>query len=381
MQPGQTQPNIPTPSSPSQAPAPDPAAIQANQQQPVDTGVNPGLGTPPTVQPIQTIQAPSQANLQQETESLTTPGVTQTLNESGPTQSQQISSEPVNQPIQQAVTGLNNQPQLTQPAQQIPTLQPQPSRPDASQKPKLTKEQQAKQATAQNSLLISEIRENMVIMNDGSFRAVVACDSINYDLMSNEEREGIEYSYQNFLNNLFFPVQITIQSRKIDLKPYTEKLEKIRSTQENMLLGVLMDEYLDFIFDISQQANIMRKDFFVVVPYSLTGDVDSAVNSFKNLSENVITSVQKPTTIKISAKDYTKAKDEMKNRVSTVVNGLMNMGIRAGQLPTKALSELYYNFYNPDTAIDESVNDFQNYTGLFTTKGPGEAPLPGMENM
>jgi hypothetical protein len=143
-----------------------------------------------------------------------------------------------------------------------------------------------------------------------------------------------------------------------------------------------MDEYLDFIFDISQQANIMRKDFFVVVPYYLTGDADSAVNSFKNLSEGLVSSVQKPTHIKINARDYEKAKSEMKNRVSTVINGLMNIGVRAGQMPTKALSELYYNFYNPDTAIGEPIQDFRDYTGLYIKKGAGQAPAyPGMEGM
>ena len=375
MQPNQNQPNI----------APVPSAPQGQPQPATAPPAN--LNPTPTVQPYTNIQAPSQANLQQETGSLTTPGTTQIVNDPATGQMQPIAQP--NPPIQSPAQAINSPEQIipsVQPVQQPqtpPTLQPQqqPAKPINQQKQKMSKEQATKQATAQNSLLISEIRENMVIMNDGSFRAVVACDSINYDLMSNDEREGIEYSYQNFLNTLYFPVQITIQSRRIDLKPYTEKLEKIRSTQENMLLGVLMDEYLDFMFDISQQANIMRKDFFVIVPYYLTGDADSAVNSFKNLSDGVITSIQKPTNIKISAKDYAKARGEVKNRVNAVINGLMNMGVRAGQLPTKALSELYYNFYNPDTAIEESVNDFQNYTAIYTNKGNGEAPLPGMENM
>jgi hypothetical protein len=257
-----------------------------------------------------------------------------------------------------------------------PVRPPQPAPP--AKPAKLTKEQQEQLNTTQNSLLISEIRENMVILNDGSFRAVIACESINYDLMSNEEREGIEYSYQNFLNTLYFPTQIVIQSRKIDIKPYLDRLEQIRAKQENMLLGVMMDDYLDFIFDIAEQANIMRKDFFVVVPYVIGGDANSDVNNLKNMTDSMISSVQKKQRIKIDAKNYDKAKDEIKNRVSTILNGLMNIGVRAGQLPTKALSELYYNFYNPDTAINEPISNLQNYTNtLYVKKAPGEPPERG----
>jgi hypothetical protein len=293
--------------------------------------------------------------------------------------------------VQQQPQQLPPQPRPVTPQQPRPVAPPQAyqgQRPIVQQQPlkqqpkKLSKEQQEKLASAQNSLLISEIRENMVIMNDGSFRAVVACESINYDLMSSDERDGIEYSYQNFLNTLYFPIQILIESRRVDIKPYLDKLEQIRAKQENMLLGVLMDDYLDFIFDISQQANIMRKDFFVVIPYHIGGEGDSSTTSFRNLSEGLISSVQKPTHITIDTKNYNKAKDEMKNRVSTVLNGLMNIGVRAGQLPTKALSELYYNFYNPDTALEEPVADFSKYTdALYIKKGQGEAPRPDLEVM
>src|SRR6266702_4683943 len=101
--------------------------------------------------------------------------------------------------------------------------------------------------SSQNSLLIAELRDSMTIMNDGSMRAVVACQSINFDLMSDREREAVEYSYQNFLNSLYFPIQILIRSQKVDIGPYLDLLEKIRRDQDNMLLGVLMDDYISFI--------------------------------------------------------------------------------------------------------------------------------------
>ena len=114
-------------------------------------------------------------------------------------------------------------------------------------------------ASTQNSLEIAEIREGMVIMRDGSFRAVVACKSINFDLMSAREREGVEYSYQSFLNALTFPIQILVRSQRVDIEPYLSKLADIQVAQDNMLLGDLMEDYINFIDSLSRSANIMDK--------------------------------------------------------------------------------------------------------------------------
>lgn len=61
--------------------------------------------------------------------------------------------------------------------------------------------------------------------------------------MSPQEREGVEYGYQGFLNSLYFPVQIFVRSQKVDIGPYIQKLDKIRSEHDNMLLALLMEDY------------------------------------------------------------------------------------------------------------------------------------------
>src|SRR4051812_44103515 len=119
--------------------------------------------------------------------------------------------------------------------------------------------------STQNALQISEVRDGIVIMNDGTFRAVIMCKSINFDLMSPKEREAVEFSFQGFLNSLYFPIQVFIRSQKVDLRPYLEKLDKIRSQQDNMLLGMLMQDYLAFLSDVASQTNIMKKKFYVVM--------------------------------------------------------------------------------------------------------------------
>lgn len=231
--------------------------------------------------------------------------------------------------------------------------------------------------STQNSLLLSELRDGMVVMSDGSFRAVIACQSINFDLMSSRERDGIEYSYQNFLNSLYFPVQIFVRSQKVDIAPYIDNLEKIRVAQDNMLLGVLMDDYIGFIDALSQEANIMDKSFFIIVPYFTGGDINSAVNNSKNLLGNLF-SPQKQMHIKVASDVYEKAKDEIQNRVNSVIDGLSQVGVRAVRLDTRELGELYYNVYNPDTAVREPMGDFRNFTGTFVEKGEGQAPLNNM---
>jgi len=213
-----------------------------------------------------------------------------------------------------------------------------------------------------------------VIMNDGSFRAVIACKSINFDLMSEREREGVEYSYQNFLNSLNYPVQILVRSQRVDIGPYIERLEGIRRNQENMLLNVLMDDYINFIDVLSQEANIMDKSFFIVVPYYPTGDLAKLADVKKGGLFGALIGKKASGVTRIDKATYDKAKDEIKNRVDTVMSGLFQMGIKCVQLNTKELGELYYNVYNPDTAVREPLGDFELMTNMYTRKGDGQAP-------
>lgn len=234
-----------------------------------------------------------------------------------------------------------------------------------------------KAASTQNSLLFSEIRENIVVMGDGSFRAIVACKSINFDLMSSREREGVEYSYQNFLNALSFPIQILVRSQRVDIGPYIDKLISLRRSQDNMLLGVLMDDYVNFIDVLSQEANIMDKSFFITIPYTPTGDITNVVEKGKGFFSSFAPKQAVASITKIDKVTYDKAKDELRNRVDAVINGLSQVGITAVQLSTKEIGELYYNFYNPDTAVREPLGDFTNMTSTYVRKGQSAA---GVQN-
>lgn len=279
-----------------------------------------------------------------------------------------------------APNGPNQQPVMPVPGQVAPGMAPgQPGMPSAAAaaaEQAHTPPPPVNPNTTQNSLLFSELRDNMVVMNDGSFRAVIACKSINFDLMSSKEREGIEYSYQNFLNSLYFPVQILIRSQRVDIGPYIERLTNIRRDQENMLLNVLTDDYIDFIDTLSQEANIMDKSFYVIIPYWPHGDINTIKRGSKSLFSTIFGGAPKQQSIVVDHAQYEKAKDEIKNHVDSVMSGLFQLGIKCVQLNTKELGELYYNFYNPDTAVREPLGNFDSITAMYVRKGEGEAPRP-----
>jgi hypothetical protein len=229
--------------------------------------------------------------------------------------------------------------------------------------------------STQNTLQIAEIRDGIVIMNDGSFRSVVMVKSINFDLMSQQEQEAVEYSYQGFLNSLYFPVQIFLRSQRVDLQPYIEKLDKIRTEHDNMLLALLMEDYITYIDQLSQQTNIMDKKFYVVVPYFPVVDVQKALTQSKNFLSGIGSIFNsKEQHVTVNEADLEKAKTELRNRVQSVLSGLMQCGVQGLPLDTQELIELYYDTYNPDTATRQQLKNFNDLTADVVTKGQGVAP-------
>jgi hypothetical protein len=234
--------------------------------------------------------------------------------------------------------------------------------------------------STQNTLQIAEIRDGIVIMSDGSFRSVVMVKSINFDLMSPQERESVEFAFQGFLNSLYFPVQIFIRSQKVDMRPYIEKLDKIRGEHDNMLLSLLMEDYIAFIDNLAYQTNIMDKRFYVVIPYFPVTDIQKAITSSKNFFTGVAALFKNQEQhVTINEADLENAKTELRNRVQAVLGGLMQCGIQGLPLDTQELIELYYDTYNPDTATRQQLKNFDDLSAPVITKGQGTAPQPHLD--
>lgn len=235
--------------------------------------------------------------------------------------------------------------------------------------------------STQNSLEIAEIRDGIVIMNDGTYRSVIMVKSINFDLMSPQEKEAVEFSYQGFLNSLYFHIQIFIHSQKVDLGPYIAKLSKISKEHDNMLLAVLMEDYIAFMDDLSHQTNIMDKKFYVIIPYYPKADVQQALTATKKLFKGVggMASKKQNQVIVINEADLEAAKEELRNRVQSVLGGLLQCGVQGLPLDTQELIELYYDVYNPDTATRQPLKNFDELIAPIVGKGTGNAPTPNLD--
>lgn len=309
-----------------------------------------------------------------------TPSVSQPVAAPQPTASQPITSQPTPpQPFASPTQAPTQPPQAPSPVVTPTAVAPsaiQPTQPIGSAtKPGIPTPQSPTSnvtpdnpLSTQSSLQISELRDGLVIMKDGSFRAVIACQSINFDLMSETEREAVEYSYQNFLNSLNFTTQILIRSQRVDIGPYIERLTEIRKNNDNMLLGVLMDDYINFIDILSQEANIMDKSFFIVIPYYVSAEAEKVMTQTRNFFSSFSKSKQVEVT-KIDRPTYDKAITEINNRVESVVSGLFQIGIHSVRLNTRELGALYYNFNNPDTAVREPLVDFTKLATTYVRKG------------
>lgn len=201
---------------------------------------------------------------------------------------------------------------------------------------------------------IAEIKDNVVVLKNGGLRAILQTTSINFNLKSEDEQNSIIYGYQNFLNSLEFPVQIVVQSRKLDVDKYIETVREIGDQHTNILLKEQTNEYCEYILKLVEYADIMEKKFYVVVPY----DPYRARNksTFAKFMSS-ISSADSVDSIKRRHKEFETMNKELIERVSAVMAGLEGCNLRVAQLQTSQLIELFYQIYNPITSRNEKIED------------------------
>ena len=203
----------------------------------------------------------------------------------------------------------------------------------------------------QKYLDIAEIKEDVVVLKDGTLRAVLLVASINFALKSEDEQNAIIQQYVSFLNALEHPVQIVVQSRQLNVEPYLNRLREAERTQPNDLLKVQIADYRAFVQELIELGQIMQKQFFVVVPYNPLTDKQK---SFWTRLQEVISPA---ISVRLAEDRFRKRRQDLLQRVSNVVGHLGSMGLKAVQLDTQSLIELYYRVYNPETAETQKVQD------------------------
>ncbi|MCA9352144.1 hypothetical protein KC866_02020 [Patescibacteria group bacterium] len=198
----------------------------------------------------------------------------------------------------------------------------------------------------QDFIPVKEIRDGIVVLEDGSLRAILLASAINIALKSAEEQQAIVFQFQGFLNSIEFPVEIAVQSRRHDIKPYLLTLERRVEQQEEELLRLQTKEYIEFIKWFTDSVNIMSKNFYVIVPY--TGGAFSAPQSnSKNPLAGIFGSKKTTPNFKQTSAKFEEQRSQIEQRVAIVKSGLSRFGVRSEQLNTEQAIEVFYNMFNP----------------------------------
>jgi biopolymer transport protein ExbD len=205
--------------------------------------------------------------------------------------------------------------------------------------------------STQQYLDIAEIKEDVVVLKDGTLRAVLAVSSVNFALKSEEEQKATIAAYVQFLNSLDHPLQIVIQSRKLNIDEYLNRLEKAEKEQMNELLRAQIADYRVFVKELIELGEIMSKRFYVVVPYSPFSD------KRKGFWQRLFELFQPVTSLRLKEERFRAHRNALMQRVNHVMMGLSSIGLKSVLLDTQSLIELYYRVYNPDIAEREKLAD------------------------
>lgn len=203
------------------------------------------------------------------------------------------------------------------------------------------------QAT-QEYVPIKEVRDGIVVLKDGSLRALVLTSSVNFSLKSEQERQAILFQFQDFLNSLDFSIQIFIQSRKLDIRPYIALLEERLKKQSNDLMKIQTQEYIEFVKNFTKSTNIMSKHFFIVIPYSpapLQGKKSGGRLGFKEFLPR-----KKSGSKTAEEETFEEYRTQLLQRIAVVEQGLVRCGVRVVELGTEEVVELFYKIFNPGDA-------------------------------
>ena len=199
--------------------------------------------------------------------------------------------------------------------------------------------------SAQEFVPISEVRDGVVVLKGGGLRAILLASSLNFALKSEDEQNAFLMQFQNFLNSLDFSVQIFVQSRMLDIRPYVATLEERYKEQLDDLMRIQIREYIEFIKSFTEAANIMTKNFFVVVPYA-----PSLASITKGGPASMLPWGKKKRSAAEANKTFEEQISQLEQRVAIVQQGLIRTGVRTVQLGTEEAIELFYKLFNPGEA-------------------------------
>ncbi|MEK7170775.1 MAG: DUF87 domain-containing protein [Patescibacteria group bacterium] len=222
--------------------------------------------------------------------------------------------------------------------------------------------------STQQYVAISEIRDDVVVLNDGSIRQVVKVKPVSIELRSQKEQDAVIYQYRSFLNALKFPFQIVIQGRRVDLSRYIAKLQAIGVDETNELIKVQITDYIDFIQRLSAEVNIMDRSYYVIVPHNKNPGVSTTKQTWM---DKLLGGKKNKETV-YTVQEFEDLKAQLEEKTQIVTGRLESLGIQAKKLTSAELIELYYNTYNPEESTTQHIEDIEQLTGSVIKKGSND---------
>jgi type IV secretory pathway VirB4 component len=204
----------------------------------------------------------------------------------------------------------------------------------------------ASATASQQFVPVREVRDGIVVLKDGGIRSVLMCSSLNFALKSDDEQNAFLMQFQNFLNSLDFHIEMFVQSRRLDIRPYIATLEEAYKNTLDELMKIQIREYITFIKSFTEAANIMTKHFFVVVPFD--GSIISSTSNPLSSLRLPWQSAERSSEQNLGAKQaFDENLSQLEQRVAIVQQGLVRTGVRSVQLGTEEVIELLYRIMNP----------------------------------
>jgi len=219
----------------------------------------------------------------------------------------------------------------------------------------LGKKMSKRLASTQQHLDIHDIDQDTVILKNGGARLVLSCTAVNFNLLSEIEQDAIIAAYSALLNSLSFSIQVVIRSKKMDISFYLDKLKAVEEGQTNKFLKTRIASYRNYVEQLISKNEVLDKSFYVVIPYH-EAILTTSENPLKKLfpkREKVI--LNKSAVLK-------KAKVQLEPKKEHLIKQFNKIGVKAKQLSTQELVELFYDIYNPDLARQQHLRGVEEYT-------------------
>ena len=214
--------------------------------------------------------------------------------------------------------------------------------------------QPSSSSTSQQFVDVAEVKDDAIVLKNGTLRGVLNVSAINYDLKSTQEQEAIIEQYKNFLNSLDFPIQILINSRKINIEKYINFIERKEKDQPSELLRFQISEYKNFIQHLVSVSNIMDKNFYIIIPFS------SIENREKGILDSISSLFNPRKSIVEKRELFETCRNQLFQRMDHIMASLSGIGLKMVPLKTKELIELLYNSYNSNVFNLTELEDTRN---------------------